>query len=96
MTRITPPPPVLAPASVLETLTECEHRVLVLVAQGYSDDEIARRTFNSVRTIEQHIAGIRTKVRRKVPEADRKRSGRRICLALSAISLGLVHLPAPG
>jgi DNA-binding NarL/FixJ family response regulator len=53
--------PVL-PASGLARLTEREREVLALVAQGLSNDEIARRLYLSPLTTKTHVSHIMTKL----------------------------------
>lgn len=41
-------------ASIIESLSKCEKNVLNLIAEGYTNAEIADKLFNSKRTIESH------------------------------------------
>jgi len=53
------PPPAGAPAD----LSRREREVLRLVAEGLSNEEIARRLFLSVRTVERHLSNVYVKLR---------------------------------
>ena len=47
---------------VLDTLSEREREVLVLVAQGHTSQQIADRLFLSVKTIESYRSRLMTKL----------------------------------
>ena len=46
----------------LDTLSEREREVLVLVAEGHTSQQIADRLFLSVKTIESHKQSLKTKL----------------------------------
>jgi DNA-binding NarL/FixJ family response regulator len=46
--------PKKTPLNSLESLSKCEMSVLKLIAEGYTNNEIAEKLFNSKRTIESH------------------------------------------
>lgn len=48
--------------SVIESLTNREHEILELLAQGLSNKAIAARLYLSVRTVEGHLANIYTRL----------------------------------
>jgi len=48
--------------TVRPLLTEREREVLRLVAQGYTDKEIAGELYVSARTVQNHLASVRTKL----------------------------------
>lgn len=52
-TTQTPPVPTL-PGIAMENLSKCELNVLKLIAEGFTNAEIADKLFNSKRTIESH------------------------------------------
>ena len=52
----------LRDASVLEALTEREREVLVLIAKGLSNTEIARKLFLSEATVKTHVGRILAKL----------------------------------
>ena len=57
------PPPGTAPApSGLDELTERELEVLKLIAQGLSNEEIAKQLFVSMATVKTHVTHILTKL----------------------------------
>jgi two-component system, NarL family, response regulator NreC len=60
--RLAAAPP--TPSGPPDNLTEREVEVLSLIALGYTNSEIARQLFLSVRTIESHRAHIQQKIRR--------------------------------
>jgi DNA-binding CsgD family transcriptional regulator len=67
----------LAPsAPALPTLTDREHEVLLLVAAGLSDPEIAKRLVLSSHTVHRHVANIRTKLRQPSRAATAAYAGR--------------------
>jgi len=47
-----------APAHLFPELTEREHEVLVLIAQGLSNSEIAERLVLSLKTVRNHVSNI--------------------------------------
>ena len=49
-------------ASTRSVLTSRERELLRLVAQGYTDKEIGRQLYVSTRTVQNHLAAIRTKL----------------------------------
>ncbi|MHB8923523.1 MAG: LuxR C-terminal-related transcriptional regulator, partial [Thermoleophilia bacterium] len=50
------------PTSTFDTLTEREREILKLVAEGYTNREIAESLFISVKTVETHKANIMEKL----------------------------------
>jgi DNA-binding NarL/FixJ family response regulator len=53
------------PLIALETLSKCELNVLRLIAEGYTNAEIADKLFNSKRTIESHRQNLLAKTHSK-------------------------------
>lgn len=79
--------PVMACTSALPTrLTATETAVLVLIAEGYSDAEIAHHRGRSVRTVHKHVENIY----RKIGCNDRVRA------AQYALQAGLIDFAPPG
>ncbi|MFG1795386.1 LuxR C-terminal-related transcriptional regulator [Nocardia sp. NPDC049149] len=60
--RTTRPEPADRSASPWDTLTGAEQEIAVLVAQGMTNTQIARRRICSVRTVEKHVENIRHKL----------------------------------
>jgi DNA-binding NarL/FixJ family response regulator len=59
--------------SALSELTPREHEVLGLVAEGYSNEGVARRIFVTQRSVEKHVTSIMSKLGlRSEPEAHRR------------------------
>ncbi|MCF2910840.1 response regulator transcription factor [Pseudoalteromonas sp. DL2-H2.2] len=67
--------------SVLEELTEREKQILVLIAQGLSNKEIAARLFKAQGTIRNHVSNLLSKLQVR----DRTQA------TLKAVELGLVQ-----
>jgi DNA-binding NarL/FixJ family response regulator len=74
-----------APASGQPRLTPRENEVLVLVAKGYTYREIAEKLFVSVRTVQNHVRNILTKLQLR----------KRYELMRYAIQKGLDRAPDP-
>ena len=53
------------PVTTQETLSKCELNVLRLIAEGYTNAEIAEQLFNSKRTIESHRQNLLAKTNSK-------------------------------
>jgi DNA-binding NarL/FixJ family response regulator len=57
----------------LDELTEREHEVLALIAEGRSNQAIADRLVVTERTVEKHISGIFAKLQLPASDADHRR-----------------------
>ncbi|MGO1050340.1 response regulator [Crossiella sp. CA198] len=74
-----------AAAALTEQLTEREHAVLVLIAEGLSNTEIGARIHVSASTVKDHVSAILTKLR----------VGSRVQAALVAERAGLLSTEEP-
>ena len=62
MSFLSTPPPA-APARVFPELTQRETEVLSLIAQGRTNEEIAKGLFLSLKTVRNHVSNIFSKLR---------------------------------
>ena len=62
MLRYLAEPPANLPRAVFDELTDRERAVLELLAQGYSNAEVAARLTLSIKTVSNHVSNILTKV----------------------------------